>query len=257
MRAIILLFVLSLGSNTAIAECTARGMYYFPETKQISLNSMFIIQGYGLSQKTIRSFEHRTVYLESTSGETVELVLQELLIGQKELTQAIFCVSKELQPNTTYYLRYSELSESESSYINLRRYKKNEPVSWTTTNRKHLPELNADLKLTFDETSVTFYGCGPDANAVFDIKNAPRAEVWYKTELWDLTTNTKRTYYLKPWKGQVFVGHGMCSGAFTFNKTGNYKVRFTVMNTDGKALPPSEWVKFESPFKGSVPPFGN
>jgi hypothetical protein len=41
----------------------------------------------------------------------------------------------------------------------------------------------------------------------------------------------------------------MCSGAFTFKNNGKYKVRFTVMNTDGKELKSTEWTTFESPFK--------
>ncbi len=248
MRAIVLFLLFSLVSKSAIADCAPFGMYFFPQTKEISLNSMFIIQGYAMSQETVRSLEHRTVYLESSSGEIVELVLQDLLIGQMELTQAIYRVSKELQPNTTYYLRYSDQSVRESRYMHLRRNKQNVPVSWTTTNRKYEAKLHTDLNLSFDDTSVTFYGCGPEANALFDIKNTSNKEVWYKTELWDLASNTKRIFYLKSGKGQLFVGHGMCSGAFTFSKTGNYKVRFTPMNTDGKTLPTTEWTEFESPF---------
>ncbi|MDT0686486.1 hypothetical protein [Autumnicola psychrophila] len=35
---------------------------------------------------------------------------------------------------------------------------------------------------------------------------------------------------------QLFVGHGMCSEAFTYKIEGKYKVRFTPLNIDGKEL---------------------
>ena len=69
MKKIILLLLLTFGINTAFAECAMSGMTFYPEKKEISLNSMFIIQGYSFSQKTINSFKERTIYLESENGD--------------------------------------------------------------------------------------------------------------------------------------------------------------------------------------------
>ncbi len=41
----------------------------------------FIIQGYTFSQKTINSLKNRKVYLESESGELIELNLEEFYTG--------------------------------------------------------------------------------------------------------------------------------------------------------------------------------
>ena len=79
MKKIILLFLLILGIKSSFADCSMSGMYFFPETEDISLNSMFIIEGYAFSQKTINNFKERKIYLESESGELVELNLQEIL----------------------------------------------------------------------------------------------------------------------------------------------------------------------------------
>ncbi len=35
---------------------------------------------------------------------------------------------------------------------------------------------------------------------------------------------------------KIADGHGMCFGAFSFNPKGNYKARFTSINTDGIAF---------------------
>ena len=108
MKKIILLLFVFFGIKSGFAECAMSGMEFFPEQKEISLNSMFIIQGYALSEKTINSFNERKIYLESKSGELIELNLQEILKGQMQLTQAIFCPSSELKPDTQYFLKYAD-----------------------------------------------------------------------------------------------------------------------------------------------------
>ena len=206
---------------------------------------MFIIQGYAFSQKTINSFKNRIIYLESENGELIVLELQELLKGQMQLTQAFFCPVSELKPNTTYTLKYSNQTENEEREMT--KYNR-EKVYWKTTDKKSIDTLNSNLTLEFEKTEVIHYGCGPEANAIFRIRNKPESEVWYKTEVIELETNKKFVYYIKEWNGTLSVGRDMCSGAFTFNRKGKYKVRFTPMNIDGKALKTTNWKIFESPF---------
>ncbi|WP_040282607.1 hypothetical protein [Psychroserpens damuponensis] len=259
MKKILLFLLLTFGMKSAFADCAGMGMQFFPSTKEISLNSMFIIQGYAFSQKTIKSFEERTIYLESESGELIELNLQEILIGQKQLTQAIFYPTSELKPNTKYFLKYSDETEFEVREMTTynREKKKREKVYWKTTDKKSIEKLNSNLTLEFEKTNVEHYGCGPEANAIFNIKNKSESEVWYKTEVVDLSANNKKVFYIKEWNDKLNVGHGMCSGAFTFKNKGKYKVRFTPMNIDGKSLKTTNWTTFESPFMNDKSPFGN
>ena len=233
------------------------GMYFYPETKEISLNSMFIIEGYAFSQKTIIKFKERKIYLESESGELIELNLQEILTGQMQLTQAVFCPISELKPNTKYFLKYSDQTENEGREMMLynREKKESEEVYWKTTDKKTLETLNSNLNIEFKKTKVIHYGCGPSANAIFNVKNKSESEIWYKTEVVDLSTNAKKVFYIKEWNGKLNVGHGMCSGAFTYSNKGKYKVRFTPMNTDGNSLKTTDWKIFESPFLNDKSPF--
>ncbi|WP_299256388.1 hypothetical protein [uncultured Aquimarina sp.] len=248
MKKIIFILFLTFGIKSAFAECAGSGMQFFPETKEIGLHSMFIIQGYAFSQETINSFKNRVVYLESEGGELVVLNLQEILKGQMELTQAIFCPSKELKPNTTYYLKYADQTEREINQMKQwnPEKKENERVFWKTAEEKSLASLNLNLSLEYEKTEVEYYGCGPSANAIFKIKNKLTSETWYKTEVMNL--NSKTTFYIKERNGHLYVGHGMCAGAFTFDRKGQYKVRFTPMNIDGKSLKTTEWKTFDSPF---------
>ncbi len=249
MKKAILVLLFTFGIKTAFAKCAMSGMTFLPEQKEISLNSMFIIQGYSVSQKTVNSFINRKIFLESENGELVELLLIEILKGKKELTQAIFKTSGELKSYTTYFLKYSNQTETETQEMTKWNSdkKERERVYWKTTDKKSAEPLNPELKAVFDKTEVVPFGCGPSSNAIFDVKNQSNSEVWYKTEVIDLATNEKTIYYLREWDGKLQVGHGMCSGAFTFSEKGKYNVRFTPMNTDGKSLNTTEWITFESP----------
>ncbi|CAM1370773.1 hypothetical protein [Tenacibaculum xiamenense] len=259
MKRNILLLFLIFGVKSLFAECSMSGMVFYPEQKEISLNSMFIIQGYADSQKTINSFKERTIYLESENGELIKLNLQEILIGQMNLTQAIFRPSKKLKPNTTYFLKYSEPTENEVREMKQfnREKKVREKVFWRTTKKSQFKSLNSNLNIVFEKTQVIQYGCGPSSNAIFKVKNKPESEVWYKTEVVDLSDNSKKVFYIKEWNGRLNVGHGMCSGAFTYRNKGKYKVRFTPMNTDGKSLKTTQWKTFKSPYMNYKNPFGN
>ncbi|SHJ25607.1 hypothetical protein SAMN04488096_1223 [Mesonia phycicola] len=183
MKKILILLILIFSINPSIAKCSMIGMSFFPETKEISLNSMFIIQGYAFSQKTIKSFKENKVYLKSENGEFVELNLQEILIGQKKLSQAIFCPATELKPNTKYHLKFSENNENETDETSIYELdkKESEKVYWITTNNKSVESLNSDITLEFEKTQITHYGCDPEAYAIFNIKNNPDSEIWYKT----------------------------------------------------------------------------
>jgi len=262
MKNIIFLLVFIFGIKSANAEdffmCSNSGMDFFPSTKEISLNSMFIIQGYATSQETINSFKNRIIYLESKNGEIIELHLQEILKGQMKLTQAIFRPVSELKPNTTYFLKYSKQTKNEEREMMQynREKKKREKIYWKTTDKKSMSPLNPNLNIEFNNTKVNIYGCGPSANTIFNVNNKSEVEIWYKTEVINLKANTKNTFYVKEWKGKLNIGHGMCSGAFTFNRKGNYKVRFSPMNTDGKSLKTTEWKTFESPFLNNKNAFG-
>jgi len=250
MKKILLFLILILNANLSFAECSSSGMQFLPNSTTISLNSMFVIEGYFYSQQTVLTFENRDVYLLSENGAKVNLKLIQILKGQMSLTQAVFKAETQLQPKTKYFIKYSNetLSEiSERKKWNATS-KKNEEIYWETNKDINYEELKPNLKIKFDKTEVIHYGCGPSANANFEISNSNNLEIWYKTEVIEISTNTKHIYYLTSYKNKINVGQDMCSGAFTYKKSGKYRVRFVPMNIDGKELKPTEWTIFESPF---------
>lgn len=248
MKKITLALFLIFSFHSVFATCISN-MSFFPEQKEISLNSMFIIEGYLSCQETINSFKERKVYLESENGELIELILQEILKGEVDLTQAIFKPIEELKPNTIYSLRYSDQTETEERQMveYNSELKKWEKVYWKTTDKKTMPLLNPSLNIKFKNTEFELYGCGPSSNAIFLVENKPENEIWYKTEVVTIESNKKTVYYIKDSQGRLEVGRDMCSGAFRYKDKGKYKVRFIPMNTDGERLKTTSWTTFNSP----------
>lgn len=236
-------------ANNSNVECSGTGLYFFPIESEISLNSKFIIEGYAFSQKTINNLKHKNVYLEDYNKNKIELEIIEILKGEMEITQAILKPKHQLLPNTTYFLKISELNEIDEN--NLYKWNsitnKREPIFWKTKDVVYNNLLNENLELEYYKDEATLYGCGPAVYSVFKIKNADKDEIWYKTEVVNIKTNRKTTYILVSKDEKLNVGHGMCAGAFTFSDHGKYKVRFLPMNKDGKINKPTRWITIKNP----------
>lgn len=259
MKRLFLILLALIYSTHTFAECGMSGLSIYPKTKEISQSSLFLIEGYLMDQELVRSFmAEGKAFLETVDGERVELILEEILEGQMALTQALFRPNQELKLNETYFLKFSNVEDLER-YHELTQYNpdkgERERVAWTVTKSK-MKRIPKKMNLFFENTTVEYYGCGPAAYAFFDPENSGDEEIWFRTELHDKSNNSSRTYILTEWLGKIAVGHGMCSGGFRFNNEGEYKVRFTAMNIDGKKASVTPWNTFESPYKNSSDPFG-
>lgn len=250
MKKILLSLIFILAIKSVHAECSETGMWFYPNKKEINLNSIFMIEGYSLSQKTINSFKTRDVFLEDKNGDLVKLELLEILKGEMRLTQALFKPLTNLKPCQTYYLKYSNQTKIETEEIKRYNLETNlyEEVYWVTKENDLNSSINPNLSIEFSETEVMYFGCGPSANANFYIDSNTENEFLYKTELIEISTNKKAIYYLKDWEGIISVGHDMCSGPFKFKKESKYKVRFSPVNFRGKQLKSTKWIIFNSPF---------
>ena len=80
------------------------------------------------------------------------------------------------------------------------------------------------------------YGCGPAVYAVFSCPLNDNSKLLVKATVTNMTTGQVVAYILKPQKGQIRIGHGMCSGAFVFKNNENYQVEFDIVNQNGEFL---------------------
>jgi hypothetical protein len=256
--ALLLLFTSPLIQASTDFDCSMSGMTYYPLEKEISLNPAILIEGYAMDQETIEGFKALPPYLETETGEKIMLELLDINQGQMSISQAMFKPVTSLKPHTDYYLNFQRAEQNEKENPTRFNYEKEERerVVWSTSDLKNSKTLSDQSAISLERTNVELFGCGPAANAIFEIKNPEDQETWYQTEFVDLDTGKSTTYILTTHENKLYVGHGMCSGAFTYSKTGNYKVRFTPMNTDGELSKITQWFTFESPFVGEDNPLG-
>lgn len=249
MKNLILYSLIILSVNFSFADCADSGMRFFPKHRNISFNPFFIIEGFQYSQSTIKSFKKRKVYLKTENEVLIELNLIEVLTSQ-DVSQAVFRASKTLLPNTKYYLFYENQTEREKGEMleyNMVTNKR-EPVFWQTTNWIEQNNLDSNLKITYSKNDIKPYGCGDSVNAIFTVSSENDSEIWFKTELVEIASGQKTIIYLTEKEHLLYVGKGMCGGAFRFKSNKKYKVCFTPTNTDGKPLKRTKWIEFKSPY---------
>jgi len=67
----------------------------------------------------------------------------------------------------------------------------------------------------------------------------------------DLTDEETKIYFLKTSKKDtITIGHGMCSGGFSFKPNHLYQARFSIMdNCNSYQDEWTDWIEFESPYQ--------
>lgn len=251
MKAKHLSFLLFLLPYQVIADCGYSGFNAFPAQREIHTNSIFMLEGIGFNQKIITQLNKEyPIYLQS-DFEQVSLIIEEIFEGEYGLKQAILKPERRLTLGTNYYLKIDNLSENEERGLNRswNNYsKKFERIFWKVNMGENctIPIWKKGPQLV--EKEYIAYGCGPAINAIFELKTTQKEETLIKTELWDLTTNQKTVYYLTTWESKLYVGHGMCEGAFYLKVDQPYKVRFDIINTYGQESGVmTNWIAFKGP----------
>jgi hypothetical protein len=233
MRIYTLLFLLATGFE-GLSKCHSKGLVFWPEKKTVSPNSVFVIEGYAQSQKIIKGLGTvYQVYLQSAT-EKIKLELQELLVGQDRLTQAILKPGRTLTVGKEYELIIENLAQPEKEIFRLNdSTRQKEKVKWLVSGFiDTIPPAWMSLP-EFSNSSYQMWGCGPEAFAYFSFSAMERSEYLIKTTVKNQTTGHETTYYLKPDGQKIAVGHGMCSGAFSFYGGDKFEVEFALYDASG------------------------
>ncbi|MGY5353561.1 hypothetical protein [Wenyingzhuangia sp. IMCC45467] len=124
---------------------------------------------------------------------------------------------------------------------------KYESIKWIITN-SNLPTERIKLDPKFLSFSSQSYGCGPSQNVSFTFADSKNNSEILKTELVEISTNTKTTYCIIKRKGKdLSIGRNMCGGNFYFNLNFLYKIRFNIIDNNGNESENwSEWIQFET-----------
>lgn len=240
-------------STNVLAECSSNGIWAYPSTTEINQNTILIVEGYARSQRVIDSLNiGYQIYLES-GEEQIALEVIETCQGMFSITQALLRPISKLTPGKTYKLKISNLDkwdERDLSKWNSEK-KRYEAISWKVSSKidNDNPKWITEPKLVANGTE--WYGCGPAVYAIFDLKIKDASSSLVKVELYNYDTKEINTYYLTlNDDGKLEVGHGMCSGAFTFRNKQQYKIRFSLTDISGNSDEKwTDWGNLDSPYE--------
>ncbi len=249
MRLLPLLVFVLFCSGDAAAKCSGAGIWAYPTGGELVQNSGILIIGYGNDQKLVDllGVEHE-VYLRSDTHQ-VKLKPREVHQGMMHLRQVFLQPLEQLVAGRNYELIIAGLDHEFGTYD--RRSGKRIPYTYTTVEGmdNDLPAWAQQPVLKSREAEE--FGCGPALAAVFRFRVDRPSGILFKTEFRMVGDGSVHTYLLTSddEDGMLRVGHGMCSGAFSYtDEAAEYQVRFSLMdlagNTDGSW---TEWITFKSP----------
>lgn len=240
MKKTILLFLLLINCLTVKAMCTASGIKVWPEQQYISTNSIFVIQGYAQSQELIRALNKKNkIYLKCNS-EIIILKVLKIVEGQYSLTQAILKPEKKLVFGKTYELKIDNLGMFDKDDLQI--------TKWTVNSENDTQKPEWNCKPSYLGLSYTSYGCGPAKSVDFCGKYKDNSPTLVYARVLDKNKKTTSDYFLTSESQLISLGHGMCSGAFSFDENTNYEVQFGLMDASGNEnLELTEPITFSSP----------
>lgn len=248
MKKIIYLLILYFSSQNLFADCAGTGIDFWPIGNTIKQNSLIMIDGYAESQRIINGLNKKySVYLKSKDHE-VQLTVIEIQKGEFWITQAILRPSEKLKSGQEYQLFIDSLPEYEEP---LRKWnpdkKEYEEVKWTVSSGTDLTKPNFTSIPTESKKVLEYYGCGPESYVIFNHSVNDSSEFLIKTTVANLSTNETTTYYLTTIENEIYVGHGMCSGAFKLNNGQEYEVTFAILDASGNKGNPTNKILFKAP----------
>ena len=240
MKKTILLFLLLINCLTVKAMCTSSGIKVWPEQQYISTNSIFVIQGYAQSQELIRALNKKNkIYLKCNS-EIIILKVLKIVEGQYSLTQAILKPEKKLVYGKTYELKIDNLGMFDKDDLQI--------TKWTVNSENDTQKPEWNCKPSYLGLSYTSYGCGPAKSVDFCGKYKDNSPTLVYARVLDKNKKTTSDYFLTSESQLISLGHGMCSGAFSFDENTNYEVQFGLMDASGNEnLELTEPIMFSSP----------
>lgn len=233
MHKVIVIVLLSFSITIANAECTSNAIWCWPTRTTVKKNSIFILTFYGLSQTTVLQIgKKHSVYLKS-GKQKLPLLIKEIRKGELALTQVLLKPSYELTAGLEYEICIDSLPQYESIEKWNTETKKRETAKWIVTNSKDtLSPVWTELP-KFDSQTIDEFGCGPAKWVNFSFRFSDSSDILIKATVKSLKDLSETTYYLEKEDNKIKIGHGMCSGAFHFDKGDKYQVTFSLMDQSG------------------------
>ena len=234
MKKCILILILFLATIEGFSSCLSSGLYFWPNKQTINHNSIFVIEGYATSQKIVSGLGTTYKVFLKSGKQKIKLNVQEMLVGQYHLTQAILKPATALFIGQEYELVIENLGDLENQVYKFNdSTRQREKIKWTVTSNIDTTLPSWTNKPTFNDGSYMEAGCGPIVFANFAFSASDISEYLIKTTLKNKSTGIETTYYLKADDKVISVGRGMCSGAFNFEGGDKFEVEFSLFDSSG------------------------
>jgi hypothetical protein len=247
LKKIILIFILIFTALNGFSKCASSGLYFWPTKPTISQNSIFVIDGYATSQEIINGLGSvYKVFLKSKT-QKIKLAIQELLVGQYSLTQAVLKPETALSMGEEYELLIENLGDSEglvSKYNSTTGQR--EKIKWTIIKNDDTIPPSWTTIPKYTNSTNQMYGCGPATFVDFSFSAIDSSEFLIRTTVKNMSTQKETTYYLTSTEKTISIGHSMCSGAFNFNNGSKFEVEFSLFDASGNI---TKWTGDRIPFK--------
>jgi len=219
---IILLFITSF----SYADCAGSGLSFWPQSKTVMQNSIFVIEGSEMSREIIEDIGTKTNVFLTSKKHNVQLKVVEVLEGNFRLKQVVLRPEEQLIAGEHYVLHIEGINEEDGSGVSQWNSEsgKHELVSWIVEQGSDTNIPSFISKPSYLGGSYTGFGCGPAIYSLFGFKAKDTSPLLVRTQVKDVETGAVAVYLLPYEDGRVTVGHGMCSGAFNIEIEKQYEV---------------------------------
>lgn len=236
-----------LAGVVAHADCALSNITLFPETKTIKQNPIFLIEGYANSQPIIRNLNKTyRIYLQN-GNQRIKLIVLETRISEFRLSQALLKPASVLTAGLEYTVVIEGIPAEQFQHYDTATNQR-EAFRYRVTDGfdNEKPALTPDIR--FVRNSYIEFGCGPSVHIVFSNPATDSSPILVKATVKRIASGKETTYYILPAADRIFLGHGMCEGAFYFVDGQDYKVSFSFMDASGNlASAAGEPIQFTSP----------
>lgn len=233
MQKLLLLLILTITTTIAKADCSMGYVSCWPTKTTINRNSIFIVELYGFTQTYLPEITKLNQILLKSGNDVVHLKIIKINKGEFELTQIILQPEKLLQSGLEYEINVGGLYGKGIISRWNQATKKEENIKWLVNDKIDTKKPKWISMPTYQSKTKAEFGCGPAKWVNFNFTSSDNSEMLIKATVKSIKTNTETVYYLQTINNQIRIGHGMCSGAFHFDKGDDYVVTFSLMDESG------------------------
>ncbi|PJJ60038.1 hypothetical protein [Hymenobacter chitinivorans] len=250
-RVLALLLLALLAPPGARAKCMSTGLSFWPRSQTIRQNSLLVVDAYYQSQVLLTGLGTTHEAFLRAGDQRIPLEVVQLLPGEFAVTQAVLRPRRQLEVGKQYEVVIVAAGKKATGKTNLVfQHHRGKAVYTVVAGQDDTAPQWLTLPTEKGQQYQEF-GCGPEVSVDFMGRVQDDSEYLVKATVQNLTTGQATSYYLHPdEQGTIYIGHGMCGGAFRLQNGKSYSVTCALMDAAGNT---TAWTQPALPFTAPVP----